>query len=101
MATGLAGDELLETLLRSALLLWLLYYCLVSVAAIFSLQSEKGAFAITPFIAPLSLGMALVAILLNSSHTMEMFKFIVALLVASSSLATLLVFIHPRKKDLL
>lgn len=101
MATGLAGDELLETLLRSALLLWLLYYCLVSVAAIFSIQSEKMVFAITPFIAPLILGVALVSILLASAHTMETLKLIVVLLVASSFLATLLVFIHPRKKDML
>lgn len=101
MATGLAGDELLETLLRSALLLWLLYYCFASFAAIFSIGVEKGAFSITPFIAPVILSAGLAAILFNSPHTMEMLKFIIALLVASSCLAMLLVFIHPKKKDTL
>ncbi len=101
MATGLAGDELLETLLRSALLLWLLYYGFVSFAAIFSTRTERGAFAVTPFFAPLILSAGLMAILFNSSHTMEILRFITFFLVASSCVATLLVFIHSNKEDVL
>jgi hypothetical protein len=101
MATGLAGDELLETLLRSALLLWLLYYCFVSFAAPLSIQAEKNTFSIFPFIAPLLLCVGLATILFHSSHTVEMLKFIIAFLVASSCLVTLLVFIQPKKRDTL
>ena len=101
MATGLAGDERLELLLRSALLLWLLYYCTVSFAAIASIKAEKSLPSITPFFAPLILSTGLVTILLSSSHPLELLKFIVFLLVASSFLAMLLVFINPKKKDAL
>lgn len=99
MATGLAGDELLETLFRSALLLWIFYYCLVSFAAISILQKGSHAFPVTAYIAPLLLGTGFATILASSPHTIEMLKIIFALLIASSCLAALLVFIQHQQKE--
>ncbi len=101
MATGLAGDELLEILLRSALLLWLFYYCFVSLSAISAIKREQQPVSATAYIAPLILCAGLAAILFGSAHTMKIFQFVFILLAASSCFATLLVFIHPQKKEIL
>ncbi len=99
MATGLAGDELLETLLRSALLLWLLYYCFISFAAVFVIKKEQQTMAGTLYIAPVLLSAGLAAILFSNPHSTEMLQFVFALLIASSCFAALLVFIQSQNKE--
>ncbi|RUM43678.1 MAG: hypothetical protein DSY80_05285, partial [Desulfocapsa sp.] len=100
MATGLAGDELLEILLRSTLLLWLLCYCFVGVAAVFSKKSAGAANSSVSGIAVFLLIAGFLTILFGDPHTMELLKYITLLLLASFSLATLLIFIHPKRKDI-
>ena len=100
MATGLAGDELLEILLRSALLLWLLCYCLVCVAAVLSKKTAGTTSSPASTIAVVLLIAGLLTILFGSPHTIELLKYTTLLLLASSSLAALLIFIHPRHKDI-
>ncbi len=98
MATGLAGDEILETLLRSALLLWLLYYSAVSLAAIRVLKKAQQTVSLPARIAPLLLFAGLLAVLLTNPQRSEMFVIILCLLVTSSALAALWFFINPKKR---
>jgi len=98
MATGLAGDELLETLLRSTILLWLLYYCFVSFAAIFAIKNEQQKVSGTIYIPPILLCASLTVTLFTSPHTMEIFQCIFALLIASGCFALLLVFIQSQNR---
>ncbi len=101
MATGLAGDKLLETLLRSALLLWLLYYSTVSLSAILVLKKGKRAVPLPARIAPFFLLAGVLAVLFSNPQRSEMFVIILCLLVASSALAALWFFINPSRKDML
>jgi hypothetical protein len=98
MAKGLAGDELLETLLRSALVLGLLYYCLVSFSGIIAMKKKQLTESITSYIAPLLLSAGLTIVLIASPHTTEMTQIVFGLLIASGCLAALLVFIHHQKR---
>ena len=100
MATGLAGDELLEILLRSALLLWLLCYCFVSVAAVLGKKSAGATNSPASAIAVILLIAGFLTILFSSPHATELLKITTLLLLASSSLAALLIFIHPKSKDI-
>ncbi len=99
MATGLAGDELLEILLKSALLLWLLYYCCLSLSATFLLKNKLQTLPLPALLAPLLLLAGWLIIISSSPHTTEILIFISSSLVASTCLAAFWFFSNPRKKD--
>ncbi len=99
MATGLAGDELLEILLRSALLLWLLHYCFVSFTAVFILKYTQQTRAAATTLVPLLLSIALAVIVFTSPHNIKTMQFIFASLLAGSCLTALLVFIQSQNKE--
>ncbi len=99
MATGLAGDELLEVLLKSALLLWLLYYCCVSLSAAFIIQNQLQVLPLPALLAPFLLLAGWLTIIISSPHKTEILIFIISSLVASGCLSALWFFSNPRKKD--
>ncbi len=99
MATGLAGNELLEILLRSALLLWLLHYCFVSFAAVYILKNTQHTNAAAITLAPLLLSIALPVIVLTSPHSIKILQSIFASLLVGSFLTVLLAFIQSQNKE--
>lgn len=99
MATGLAGYELLEVLLKSALLLWLLHYCCVSLSATFLLKNELQAFPLPALLSSILLLLGWFVIVFISPHKTEILIFISSSLVASTCLAAIWFFTNPRKKD--
>ena len=99
MATGLAGDERLEVLLKSALLLWLLYYCCVSLSAAFIIKNELQVLPLPALLAPFLLLAGWLTIIISSPHKTETLIFIISSLVASGCLSALWFFSNPRKKD--
>lgn len=99
MATGLAGDELLEVLLKSALLLWLLHYCCVSLSAALLLKNESQTLPLPALLAPTLLLVGWFAIIFSSPYKTETLIFIISSLVASACLAAVWFFSNPRKKD--
>lgn len=101
MATGLAGDELLETLLRSALLLWLLYYGVLSFSAALALHKELKTLPLPAYIAPLVLVAAFFYMVFSNPHTKEIPGVIIALLTASGCIAAVWLLIAPNRKDTL
>lgn len=99
MATGLAGDELLEVLLKSALLLWLLHYCCVSLSAAFIIKNKLQTLPLPALLASLLLLAGWLTIIISSPHKTETLIFIISSLVASGCLSALWFFSNPRKKD--
>ncbi len=73
MATGLAGDELLEVLLRGALILWLVYYVFLCFSAIMWLKRERQAWQYPAIIASLLLAAGVVIVIIGNPHKGELF----------------------------
>lgn len=99
MATGLAGDELLETLLRSALLLWLASYCLVSIIAGWSRFSVTAQLPLAGRFPALLLTIGCGTALCYSSQPLQLLGYGLSILMASGCLSLLLGIINHRQKE--
>ena len=83
MATGLAGDELLEVLLLGALILWLVYYVFLCFSAIVWLKREKQTWQYPAIVASLMLAAGIVIVIIGNPHKGELFISILSGLGAS------------------
>ncbi len=83
LATGLAGNELLEVYLRGALLLWLLYHTLLCLSALLWIKEDSQTIFWPGSISILILMTGLFTLLLASSHKMELSTFILSALIIS------------------
>ncbi|MCF8057473.1 MAG: hypothetical protein K9K37_12660 [Desulfocapsa sp.] len=97
LATGLAGDELLEVYLRGALLLWLLYHSLLCLSALLWIKKDSQTIPFPASISTLLLMTGLLTLLLTSPHRMTLSTFILSVL-AISGLFTALLYIVNRKQ---
>jgi hypothetical protein len=93
MATGLAGDELLEVILRGALILWLLRYALLCLAAIIQIKEHSQTIPLPGAICTFILIAALFSLILSNPHRSEMLNFLISMLGISGLLATIWFFI--------
>ena len=98
MATGLAGDEILEILLRSALLLWLFSHCLVSIAA-WSGYTAKSVQPMAARFPAILLTIGCGAAVYSSPHPLQLLGYSFLFLIACGGLALPLVIIHHRQKE--
>ncbi len=98
MATGLAGDELLEVLLRGALILWLLYHSLLCLSALLWIKKESQTMPLPACISTLILMAGIVTLLVSNPHRMEMTIFILSVLGSSGLLAAVLFFLNRKQK---
>ena len=96
MARGLAGDELLEILLRGALILWLLYHSLLCLSALFMLKKQTGIIPLGGAVSTAFLLAALVILSINDPHRTEILLFILAMLGTGGLMATLWFFINKQ-----
>lgn len=86
MASGLAGHEILEVLLRAALLLWLLYYTLLCLAALLRLKKEARPMPLTGLSSTLILIISLCILVSNHPQRTTLLLFIIAILGTSALL---------------
>jgi hypothetical protein len=93
MATGLAGDELLEVLLRGALILWLLYYTLLCLSALFRVKEKTQKIPVVYTLTTLILMAALCTLIISNPHRTEMLTFILTILGTSTLLAAVWFFV--------
>ncbi len=93
MATGLAGDELLEVILRGALILWLLRYALLCLAAIIHIKEHSQTFPLPGAVCTFILMAALFSLIFSNPHRIEMLGFLISMLGISGLLATIWFFI--------
>ncbi|MBU1138230.1 MAG: hypothetical protein KKA76_04570 [Proteobacteria bacterium] len=98
MATGLAGDELLELLLRSALILWLLYYSLLCLSAVYWVQKVSAAIPYLSLFCTLLLIAACITLVVGDPHRLQMSIFIFSVLFAGGLLSTCWYFIMRHHK---
>ncbi len=96
MATGLAGDELLEVLLRAALILWLFYYSFVYLSALIWIKKKSQPISLPAGIGTLILMISLFTLVINNPHTIEICIFIFSTLGISSLLAAVWLSIHKK-----
>jgi uncharacterized membrane protein YoaK (UPF0700 family) len=94
MATGLAGEELLETLLRAALFLWLLYIVARCIAALCSLYTQQGIIAIPALVSTLVLSIVLIGFLIEEPERKQLILYILSALSAGMLVATCQFFIN-------
>ena len=94
MATGLAGDDLLEVLLRGALVLWLLHYTLLCLAAIIQIKKKSQTFPLPGAICTLILTASLFSLILSNPHRNEMISFLISMLGISGLLASIWFFLY-------
>jgi hypothetical protein len=99
MATGLAGDELLETLLRGALILWLLYYSLLCLGSILMIKKETEKSPLAGIICTSVLFAAVFTLLINHPQRMELLVFLLSMLGISGLLATIWFFINNKQNE--
>ena len=99
MAAGLAGDDILEILLRSALLLWLFSYCLASLAAAWNTNSAASRLPITTRFSAILLTFGFAAAVYSSPHPLQLLGYGFLFLIASGCFALPLVIIHHRQKE--
>lgn len=88
MATGLAGDNLLESLLRSALILWLLYYSLLCLSAVYWVQKMTASLPYVSLFCTLLLISACTTLVVGDPHRLQMSIFIFSILFAGGLLST-------------
>lgn len=100
MATGLAGDELLEVLLRGALILWLLHYTLSCSSALFYIKQETGSIPLPGSICTLLLLAGLATLIISNPQRNEMLLFLVSILGISGLLATIWFFINKNTQQM-
>ncbi len=89
MARGLAGDELLEVLLRGALILWLMHHTLLCLSALLMIRKNSQSMPLAGAISTAILIAALFTLLLNNPHRNEMLLFILSMLGIGGLLATI------------
>jgi len=94
MATGLAGDELLEVLLRGALILWLLHYTLLCLSALVMIRQKTDKIPPAEAICTLILIGALITLITGNPHRSEIIIFILSMLGISGLLGTIWFFIN-------
>ena len=99
MATGLAGDDILEIFLRSALLLWLFSRCLVSLAAAWNRHTAESKLPVTDYLPALLLTIGCGAAVYSSPHPLQLLSYGSLFLIASGCLALPLVLINHRQKE--
>lgn len=100
MATGLAGDELLEALLRGALILWLLHYILSCGSALFFIKKETGNISLPGSIGTLFLLAGLFSLIIRNPQRSEMILFLISMLGISGLLATIWFFINKNTQQM-
>ena len=93
MATGLAGKELLEVILRGALILWLLRYALLCLAAVAQIKKKSKAIPVPAAVCTFFLMAALFSLILSNPHRSEMLNFLISMLGISGLLATIWFFV--------
>ena len=96
MGSGLAGYELLEVLLRGALILWLLYHSLLCLSALLWIKKESQTIPLPAAISTLILMTGLLTLLLSNPHRMAMLIFILSVLGSSGLFAALIIFITKK-----
>lgn len=99
MITGLAGDELLEVLLRGALILWLMHHTLLCLSALFRLKDKEQQFPFAGAICTLMLMAILFTLIISNPHRTEMILFILSMLGISGLLAAVWFFINRNKNE--
>ncbi len=100
LATGLAGDELLEVLLRGALILWLAHYTLLCFAAILHSYRKAKTVPWTGSVCTCVLMVALFSLITDNPHRMELLVFLFSVLIISGLFSTIWFYIntiHPNK----
>jgi hypothetical protein len=98
MATGLAGDELLEVLLRGALILWLMHHGLLCLSALFWIKKKTQSIPLPETIYTLIIITALFTLFISNPHRTEMILFILSMLGISGLLAAIWFFINKNRK---
>lgn len=96
MATGLAGDELLEVLLRGALILWLLRHTLLCLSALFWIKEKGKTLPMVAGICTLILMATLLILIGTNPQRTEMISFILSMFGISSMLAGTWLFINKK-----
>ena len=96
MATGLAGDELLEVLLRGALILWLLYYSFMCLSALICINKKSQPIFLPASICTLILLVSLFTLVISNPHTIEICIFIFSTLGISGLLAAIWFLINKK-----
>jgi hypothetical protein len=89
MITGFAGDELLEVLLRGALILWLLHHSVLCVAALVRLKKDSQTTPIAGALASLCMIAALITLVVSNSEQIEILLFSLSILGISALLAVI------------
>jgi hypothetical protein len=89
MATGLAGKELLEVILRGALILWLLRHILLCLAAVIQIKKQSHTIPVRGAICTSILITAFFILIFSNPHRVEMFSFLISMLGISGFLATI------------
>ncbi|MBU0945201.1 MAG: hypothetical protein KJ804_09445 [Proteobacteria bacterium] len=97
MATGLAGNELLESLLRSALILWLLYYSSLCLSAVRWIQKVSASMPYPALFSTLLLMAGGITLIIDDPRRLEMGIFIFSVFFATSVLSTCWHFINKRQ----
>ncbi|MBL4901274.1 MAG: hypothetical protein JKY62_01310 [Desulfocapsa sp.] len=99
MATGLAGDEQLEVLLRGALILWLIYYDLLCLAAVLQTQKATQTIPIAGATCTVILLAAVFILISSNTHRMEMLRFLLSMFAISGLLSTIWFFINKDRNQ--
>ena len=96
MATGLAGDEILETLLRSGLILWLSYYSILCFSALLWLKKKQIPLRI-PFLSTLVLTGGLLTLIFGTAERTETILHILSAISAAVLMAAVWFFINKKQ----
>lgn len=96
MATGLAGDALLEVLLRGALILWLFQHTWLCLAAILQIKQEKQQLPIAGSVCCIVLLFSLSVLIFKDPHRTELLVFIISIFAAAIMAAAGLFYINLR-----
>lgn len=97
LATGLAGDELLEVYFRGALLLWLLYHSLLCLSALLWIKKDSQSIPFPASISTLLLMTGFLTLLLTSPHRMKLCTFILFVLAVSGLLKAILCIVNRKQ----
>ena len=96
MATGLAGDELLEVLLRAALILWLFFYSFICLSALIWIKKKSQPISFSACTCTLILLISLLTLVISNPHKIELCIFIFSALGISSLHAAVWLSIHKK-----
>ncbi len=97
MATGLAGDEALETLLHSGLILWLSYYLILCCSALSWLKKNSGTAMLPSCLPPLFLTGGLLSLIFGSPARTETILHIFFAISAAALVAAVWFFINKKQ----